>query len=775
MQTTGLTTLSTIDKLYAALEKHQRQLEALRSVSLRVMRSLDLEWVMQQAVEAVCNVLGVEAAAISVVDPERDELVIRAQRGMKAFAHEPVHLPKGVGLAWETLLNRETIIIESWENEPRLAVPAFLDERISSTILVPMLINGDPMGVLSAMTRTNHTFTPDEQNLIAGIADQVAAALLNARLHEQTRQQSQERAFLFNLATAVAPLHKIAQVAQTALEHTLQYLGWPTGVFLIVEEANVELIPLAQAGCASALQSFIADTRTLTRLPDSQHTLTVNANSDGRGAILHIPLQARQHTLAWLVLSTREDSRPREDSCPREDSRTESACLPTHLRETLAAESVYLGIALENIQLYQKMIERERGNSVLYQMARAMTGHDLPQLLQQMLEELIKGIPYEVAEIFLTEKPLQVLHTHHSMTPEQLAEIESHLYAFLDAPERVIENRIVIQNGQEPLDASHPLVYLETPIVQGERTTGGIILARREPFTAHEQRLLFITAYQLGKAIMATQLFHQAQEQADQLEEITRLLREQKMQRIHIFDDLAQELRNPVTFIQSYPELLLDGGLGPLNEAQNEALASIQEHAQLLAHMVRDLGAMRIADPEKLRTQQVDIGTLLHNAMAVAQPAAKKKDIALAVAVKADLPAVWIDPHQMLRVIEKLLNNAIRFTPPNGTVHLSVQQEGVTMIRVAITDAGPEIPQQERELFFKRLYHGKLERTYPGVGIELALAQRIVESHGGILGVESAEGGGSTFYFTLPVQARREPTGSTTPGLNTLRKESNGI
>jgi len=729
-------TTSTIDKLYAALEKHQRQLEALRSVSLRVTRSLDLDWVMQQAVEAVCNVLGVEAAAISVVDPDREELVIRAQRGMKAFAHEPVHLPKGVGLAWETLLNRETIIIESWENEPRLAVPAFLDEHISSTILVPMLINGEPMGVLSAMTRTNHTFTPDEQNMIAGIADQVAAALLNARLHEQTRQQSQERAFLFNLATAVAPLHEIAQVAQTALEHTLQYLGWPTGVFFAVEEADVELVPLAQVGDAGTVRTLITATHALAHLPEDQHTFTFNPHSDGQGATLHIPLQARQHTLAWLVLSTRE----------------ENVCLPEHLRETLAAEGVYLSIALENIQLYQKMIERERANSVLYQMARAMTGHDLPQMLQQMLEELIKGIPYEAAEILLTEQPLQVLHTYHSMTPEQLAEIESHLYAFLDVPDHVAENRIVIQNGQEPLDTSHPLAYLETPIIQGERTTGGIILARREPFTAHEQRLLFITAYQLGKAIMATQLFRQAQEQADQLEEVTQLLREREMQRIHIFDDLAQELRNPVTFIQSYPELLLDGGLGPLNEAQNEALTSIQEHAQILTRLVRDLGAMRIADPDKLRIQQVDIAGLLHNALAIAQPAAKKKDLALDITVEAGLPDLWLDPQQMLRVIEKLLNNAIRFTPPNGTVHLSAEREGTTKIRVAVTDAGPEIPQHEREMLFTRLYHGKLERACPGVGIELALAQQIVESHGGVIGVENAEEGGSTFYFTLPLK-----------------------
>lgn len=729
-------TTSTIDKLYATLEKHQRQFEALRSVSLRVTRSLDLEWVMQQAVEAVCNVLGVEAAAISVVDPDREELVIRAQRGMKVFAHEPVHLPKGVGLAWETLLNHETIIIESWENEPRLATPSFLDEHISSTILVPMFINGEPMGVLSAMTRTSHTFTPDEQNMIAGIADQVAAALLNARLHEQTRQQSQERAFLFNLATSVAPLHEVTQIAQTALAHTLEYLGWSTGAFLTVEETNVELIPLAQMGDADAVQSLVTETRTLARLSEGQHALTFNAEG-AEGASLHIPLQARQRTLAWMSLNTRE----------------QDVCFPEHLRETLTAEGVYLGIALENIQLYQKMIERERGNSVLYQMTRAMTGYDLPQMLQQMLEELIKGIPYEAAEILLTEQSLQVLHAHHSMTPEQLAEIESHLYAFLDVPEHVAENRVVIQHNQEPLNATHPLAYLETPIIQDERTAGGIILARREPFTAHEQRLLFITAYQLGKAIMATQHFHQAQKQADQLEEITRLLREQETQRIHIFDDLAQELRNPVTFIQSYPELLLDGGLGPLNEAQNEALTSIQEYAQHLAHLVRDLGAMRSAGPEKLHTQQVDIAGLLHNALVAAQPAAKKKDIALTIAIEADLPAMWLDPPQILRVIEKLLNNAIRFTPPERTVHLTARREGATKIRVAITDAGPEIPQHEREMLFKRLYHGKLERAYPGVGIELALAQRIVESHGGVIDIESAAGGGSTFYFTLPVRA----------------------
>jgi len=581
-------TTSTIDKLYTALEKHQRQLEALRSVSLRLTRNLDAEWVMQQAVEAVCNVLGVEAAAISVVDTERDELVICAQRGLKAFAHEPVRLPKGVGLAWETLLNQETIIIQSWENEPRLAAPAFLDEQIRSTILMPMLINGEPMGVLSAMTRTNHTFTPDEQNLMAGIADQVAVALLNARLYEQTRQQAQERAFLANLTTAIAPLHEIEEVAQTALEDTLAYLGWPAGVFLVAAEDedaetaphNDALIPLAQVGCDAHVQSLISGTDACARRSGNQRIPVCHIHSEEQGATLHIPLQTRQRILGWMVLST-----------------TERVHLPAQLQETLAAEGVCLGMALDNIQLHKQMRE----------------------------------------------------HTA-------------------------------------------------------------------------------------------------------QLEEMARLLREQEVQRADTFDDLAQVLLNPLMFIQSYPELLLDGGLGSLNSAQNEALTSIQEYAQLLANMARDLGAMKVADPEKLRLQLTDITALLTNAVDAARPEAEDKSIKLAVNVEADLPSILLDPQQILRAIEKLLNNAMRFTPPHGTVHIAARKDDDAMIRVAVTDTGPTIPQDERELLFKRLYHGGLERAHPGAGIELALAQRIVESHGGATGIESGEEGGSTFYFTLPVK-----------------------
>ncbi len=737
-------TTQTIEQLYATLEKQQRQLEALRSVGLRVSRSLDFEWIMQQAVDEVCNVLGVEAAAISIIDPERDELVIRAQRGLKSFAHEPVYLPKGIGLAWDTLLHRETIIINSWENEARLATPAFLEEHIRTTILVPMFTNGDPVGVLSAMTRENHSFTPDEQTLLTGIADQVAIALLNARLYEQTRCQSQERAFLFDLAATIAPLKNLDQIAHEVLEQTLHYLDWPVGVLLIEESEDNVLVPQAQVGYTSALRALITRTGSIAQQANARLAITADDANRVLGTMMHIPLRTRQHTLGWLALGTQE-----------------TVEVSKHTEETLTAEGNYLGVALENIQLYRKMIERERGSGVLYALTRAMTGHNILQMLQQMLEELSKGIPYEAAGILLTDQALQVLRLPHGMSPEQRANIVSHLYAFLEVPEDfgatlAPEHCIDLGDDKEPVIADRPWAYLEIPIAQEERVIGGILLARHHPFATHEQQLLCTTAYQLGKAIMATQLFHQAQEQANQLQEVNRLLKEQEMQRVSIFDDIAHELRNPVTFIQSYPELLLDGALGPLNEAQSQALTSIQQQAELLARLVRDLGAMKVADPEKLRYQQADVATVLQKVAEAVHIALKKKNITLNVACDADLPTVRIDLDRIFQVVERFLNNAIRFTPNEGAVRLSAKREGTTAIRIAVTDAGPGIPQNELDLVFKRLYHGKLERAYPGIGIELALAQRIVESHGGTIGVENAEMVGSTFYITLPVQDKTE-------------------
>ncbi|MBN2004633.1 MAG: GAF domain-containing protein [Anaerolineae bacterium] len=722
------------------LERRQRLMDALNAVSLRVSRTLDLEQVMQQTVVEVAHVLEVEAAAISIIEPRTGELVIRAQQGLHAFAHTPVRIPHHKGVAWQTIQTKQHMIIDSWEDEPRLATPEFREEQVSTTVLVPMLTGGEPVGVLSAMCRIPREFLPEEIQLLDGIADHVAVAVKNASLHEQTQRRSQERAFLFDLAAAIAPLQSIDDIAREVLARTLTFLGWPIGVFLLEDSLSSALVPQARVGDSNTLQILINRMREVPYRHNVPAVAVISHSDAPPRTVAQIPIQARSGMLGWLILGT-----------------PDAVDVPLETQEILTTESNHLGIAVENVQLYQEMTEREKSSRALYQITRAMTGHDLHEMLRHTLEELHDGIAYDIAGVVITEpQPLEILRLRVTIQPERLEDIQNHLRASLGtlgsglvAPE---VNQVVIR-GREAgaLESNTLLSYLEAPIIQDNEPVGAILLARRSPFRVPDQRLLFILAYQLSKVLVTIRLFHQAQDQAHQLEETHALLHGHESDRADLFNDVAQELRTPLTYVQSYAELLLEGSLGRLSDAQYEALRVLNYQARRLSHLVRELGTMKAITPQNLQYQQVNLEKLLNHVAEELREHAQEKGLGLDVRVEPGLPDVRVDAERIRQVVEILAENALKFTPPGETVTLAASMHGESQVRVAVTDAGPGIAPEELAHIFKRLHQGKLGRKHPGIGIGLALSQWIVSAHGGAIGVEGKEGKGNTFYFQLPV------------------------
>ena len=414
-----------IEQLTQQLATSHKQMSALHAVSLRVSRSLDLEQVMEQAVGEVTRVLEVEAAAISVIEPQTGDLVIRAQRGLQEFAHTPVRIPTNKGVAWETIKTKQHLVIDSWDNESRLAVPDFRKEHVSTTIMVPMLTGGEPVGVLSAMSRVPRAFTQDEVNLLSGIADHVAIAVKNAHLHEQTRRQSHERAFLFDLAAAIVPLQNIDDIARESLRRTLDFLNWPIGVFLIEETTSSALVPKARIGDDNTLQVLINRTRDTGYQQNILHPVTIHHAETSPHTVIQIPIQARYHTLGWLILGN-----------------PDAVDVPAHIQEVLTTESNHLGVAVENVQLYHEMAEREKSSRALYQITRAMTGYNLPEMLRQILEELHNGIPYEASGILLAiPQRIEIMRLRVALTSEKQNDIQAHLHASLNTMDGFSESR----------------------------------------------------------------------------------------------------------------------------------------------------------------------------------------------------------------------------------------------------------------------------------------------------------------------------------------------
>jgi signal transduction histidine kinase len=122
----------------------------------------------------------------------------------------------------------------------------------------------------------------------------------------------------------------------------------------------------------------------------------------------------------------------------------------------------------------------------------------------------------------------------------------------------------------------------------------------------------------------------------------------------------------------------------------------------------------------------------------------------LRVEIPADMPEVRTDAQRLEQVLVNLIHNAVKFTRPGGEVVLSAQGEG-DFVRFAVQDTGTDIPEDDLERIFERFYKADRARSGGGTGLGLSIARHIVEAHGGKIWVESVEGRGSTFYFTIPI------------------------
>jgi signal transduction histidine kinase len=197
----------------------------------------------------------------------------------------------------------------------------------------------------------------------------------------------------------------------------------------------------------------------------------------------------------------------------------------------------------------------------------------------------------------------------------------------------------------------------------------------------------------------------------------------------------------------------LDPAEGPLTPTREGHLRIVQRNADRLAVLVDQLLFLARADshPLDLDRQPVDLFEILQEAGETARPAASAKDIALVITGEP-LPETLADRSQLLRVVDNLVANAVKFTPEGGTVRVAARRDGDALV-VEVADTGPGIPAAEQSDLFNRFYRGSsaIEKAVPGSGLGLAISQVIAEAHGGTIQLESTAGAGSTFRLALPL------------------------
>lgn len=235
------------------------------------------------------------------------------------------------------------------------------------------------------------------------------------------------------------------------------------------------------------------------------------------------------------------------------------------------------------------------------------------------------------------------------------------------------------------------------------------------------------------------------------MSEVTELQRLGRIRRDFVAN-ISHELRTPVTTMGLLAETITSE-LPADRPGLQEHLVKLRGQIDVLAQLSDEMMDLALIESGRMPMQLIEASAadLVNQVLEVLRPQAERKQIALQVDVPGDL-RVLADPSGVNKVLSNLIHNAIKFTPAEGRISVSARR-AEDNIEFRIADTGVGIPARDLPRIFERFYKVDRARTageIRGTGLGLAIAKHVIEGHGGKIWVESSEGKGTTFYFTLP-------------------------
>jgi len=232
-------------------------------------------------------------------------------------------------------------------------------------------------------------------------------------------------------------------------------------------------------------------------------------------------------------------------------------------------------------------------------------------------------------------------------------------------------------------------------------------------------------------------------------------LREVDEIKSHFISVAAHQLRTPLSGIKWTLNIILNGGMGELNNDQKTFLMKSYESNNRMITLVNDmLNADRIQSGKMHYTfSHISIMDLISNVLFEISPEATKKSITIEFKKKIEnLPLVYVDPDTMRAVFQNLFENAIKYTRKSGKIIVDIQNKK-DELEISIQDNGIGIPDDEKIKLFERFFRARnamLQET-DGSGLGLYITKSIIDKNGGKIWFESTEGVGTTFHFTVPL------------------------
>lgn len=755
------------------LERRVQELDVLSQVSQAINLTDDSAVLMGVIHTQLTRVL--DASNFSIIMHDADQATFHYEynvmAGERMDTSRSQSWPEKEGLASVVFRSGRPLRTDNYIFECRRRGLSPRGVNVSSWMGVPLNVGAEVIGVMVITSNDpEKTYTEEDLRFFWSLGDQTAVTLEKLRLFHETEMRAQQLATLNESSRMLTSTLDVDYIFENAMTAAIKMLDTEAGSLFMLDEESGELVFRVVKGGAEDLVG--------TRVPAGKGIVGEAVNSrepvvvddvirDHRWysqvdratdiqtqRMLAVPLISQDRVLGVVEVINKKDGQPFNEQD----------------KSLLATFATQAAVAIENARLYQATdealaekvseleilmrIDRDLNRTLRYtdvvgitlDWALKMTGATSGSVI--MLKDDESGYVIEAERGYDRDFVDRYRDLPIPLSLGILAKaMESGQPLFVHD---VTRDANYIQATKEP-------TYEEivVPFMRADEPIGALILEGDQPGSLTERCYSF--SQQLAEhAVIALENAR-----------LVGKIEQANQDKTQFISFVAHELKNPMTTIRGYTDLIRGGGVGEVTEMQVQFLSTIRSNIDRMTRLVSDLSDSARIETGHMRLEKspIDIKDVIDESVSGLKGQIDEKEQELILALPEALPEVMADHTRMAQVLTNLISNATKYTPEKGKIEIGAEKafwgpedgEEIDALHVWVTDTGIGMSEDEVEKIFTKFFRAaRAKDMASGTGLGMMITRSLVEAHGGELWLESEVDRGTTFHFVLPLTPESE-------------------
>jgi len=750
------------------MENRVREMNVLTRVAQGINITLSLDDILELVYAQTTQIVQGKFFYIMLYDKDLDyyQYAFYLEKDDRDSERENRLVPVGHALEQEIIRQRRAILTDDYNRECQKRGILSSRNDLFAWMGVPLNAGAETIGALSlGSDDPAFEYTYEQQALLQAIADQVAGALVKARLLQETERRARQLTTLNDVTRQLSSTLETEPLFQLILQSAVNILNCEAGSLLLVDENTDELV---FRSVVSPVASDLLDKRMpadrgvagkavltgqpvivndVSKYPDWFSKPDQQTGFSTR-TLLAVPMVIKDRVIGVLEVINKKDG----TFFSKDD------------QELLQAFTPQATVAMENARLYtmtdQALAARVEELSVMQRIDRELnTSLETTTAMRITLEWAMRQSGAQAGLVgVIREEDQSGIHVMASQGYQK--EIEPYQTEPLPVEEFKLQAAIIeglptrrSLNGKGDLKpilaGGHAQAII--PIRRETNTIGLLVLesTNESQLTDESMPFLIRLSDHASIAISNAQLYTAVQQA--------------NLAKSDFVSFVAHELKNPMTSVKGYTELISAGAVGPITDVQANFLGTIRANIERMNTLVSDLNDMSKIEVGRLRLdfKSLRLSDSIETVVRSTRKQIEEKQQVLNLNIPSDLPLVWADQTRLEQVLVNLVSNAHKYTPAGGEVEVAAERcqnqwdpsGAAEVVHIWVKDNGIGISEEDQRKIFQKFFRSDDPKTreVTGTGLGLNITKSLVEMQGGLIWFESEFRKGTTFHFTIPV------------------------